>query len=118
MRRSPILEIVSINSVDSLGAETLIAADTYQLREADSKWPRVALLSGSWSANMRIIYRAGYADRASSPQTGAEAVPVRYIQALKMWVEAMYDRDDKMMTVLLDAAERIVAPESAEMRLV
>ena len=36
LRKSPVLAITSINSVDADGVETLIAASTYELREADS----------------------------------------------------------------------------------
>ena len=34
-------------------------------------------------------------------------VPERFKQAMKLWVEAHYDRDEKMMQQLLDAAENI-----------
>jgi len=113
LRRSPALQVVSIKSVDSAGVETTIDSTTYQLREVDSKWPRVVALSGSWTASMlRILFRAGFADTVSSPGEGAEVVPVCFKQAIKLWAEANYDRDEKMMPVLLKTAEGLLDKES------
>lgn len=119
LRKSPVMAITAFVSVDSLGAETAISAATYELREASSKWPRVVPLTGAnWMRGLhRITYRAGYADQTSSPQTGAEVVPERYKQAIKLWVEANYDRDEKMMALLLDAAERVIRPEIADLSI-
>lgn len=121
LRKAPVLAISSFVSVDSDGAETTIDPATYELREADSKWPRLVALNGaSWSASMsgdlRIEYRAGFADQTGSPQQGATVVPVRFRQAIKLHVEAMYDRDEKMMPILLETAQALLKPERAELQ--
>lgn len=117
--KSPVLAITSFVSVDTAGVETEIDASTYELRDGGSKWPRVMPLSGaSWTAGpLRIVFRAGYADQTGSPQTGAEVVPERFKQAIKLWVEANWDRDDKMMALLLDTAERLIKPEMVDISL-
>ena len=109
LRRSPILAIVSVNTVDADGAETLVDTADYELRAADSKFPFLVPTSlATWQdANLRIEFRAGFADLTGSPQDDAGVVPERFKQAMKLWVEAHYDRDEKMMQQLLDAAENI-----------
>jgi hypothetical protein len=42
---------------------------------------------------------------------------VRFIQAMKLWAEATYNRDEKMMTLLLDVAQRLVTSERCELGL-
>lgn len=120
LRKSPVLAITSFVSVNSAtGVETTIDPATYELREADSKWPGVYPLTGAiWTTGpLRITYRAGFADQTGSPQTGAEVVPIRFIQAMKLWCDAMYDRDEKMMNMLLTAAENIIRPEKADLAM-
>lgn len=113
LRRSPALEIVSFVTVNSAGDETAVDASAYELREADSKWPRIVSLTGSgWtSGTFRVVFRAGYATREGSPQEDATVVPVAFAQAIKLWVEANYDRDEKMMAPLLETAERLLDQE-------
>jgi len=118
LRKSPVLSLTSFKSVDAAGVETDIDTDYYELREIDSKWPRIAPLNGAtWPANsdLRIVFRAGFADRDSSPQETAAAVPERYKQAMKLWTEANYGRDEKLMPLLLDTAERLIRSERSEM---
>jgi hypothetical protein len=122
LRKSPVLMITAFKSVDVAGVETTVDPLTYQLREADSKWPRVvALNGGTWSTwltgDLRITYRAGFADTVGSPGEGAEVVPVRFKQAIKLWVEANYDRDEKMMPILLETAECLIKPERSELQI-
>lgn len=118
LRKSPVLEITSFASVDAAGVETVIDPTTYELREADSKWPRLLGVNGAtWTGTLRLIFRAGFADRTGSPQEGASVVPVRFKQAMKLWAEANYDRDKDMMPLLLDVAERLIKPERAELQL-
>ena len=119
LRKSPVLAITSIVSVDSAGAETTIDASTYELREADSKWPRVVGLNGTtWGAGtFRITFRAGYADTTGSPQQTSAEVPARFKNAIKFWAEAHYDRDSVMMEKLVKAAEDMIRPERVELGL-
>lgn len=117
LRKSPALAIVSFVSVDAAGVETAVAATDYELREADSRWPRVVALNGAnWSTGVyRIVFRAGYANTVSSPAEDATVIPERFKQAIKLWVEAHYDRDERMMMVLLNAAEGLVRAERVEL---
>ena len=119
LRKSPVLAITSINSVDADGVETLIAADTYQLREADFRWPTVVRLSGTtWATGTyRILFRAGFADQTSSPTTGAEVVPQRFKQAIRLYAEAHYTKEEKRMGMLIEAAEKLIRPESSDLSL-
>lgn len=116
LRKSPVLEITSFKSVDAAGVETDVDSATYALREADSKYPRLAGLSGAtwYSGTFRITFRAGFCDLTGSPQDDLSAIPVRYKQAIKLWVEANYDRDPVMMEKLLATAASIVASERTE----
>ncbi len=117
LRKSPVLAISSFVTVDAAGDETAVDAATYQLREADGKWPRIVPLSGAlWTAStLRIAYRAGYADRVSSPQQDASVVPDRYKQAIKLYGEALFDRDKDLMPLLMKTAENCVRAECVDL---
>lgn len=119
LRRSPILTVDEVVTIDAAGVEAVVEAETYQLRLATSKYPKlVALNAGSWSAEVtQITFRAGYADRLASPQQDATAVPQRYKQAIKLWVEANYDRDTDRMKLLLDTAECLIKGERVNLSL-
>ena len=82
-----------------------------------SRWPRVVALNGAnWSTGVyKIVFRAGYADTVSSPAQDASVVPERYKQAMKLWIEAMYDRDERMMETLLKTAEGLIRGERVEL---
>lgn len=108
LRRTPVTSIVSFVSVDSDGDETAVDADTYELRDGSGRWPRVVALNGaSWATGeYRIVFEAGYAEGK---------VPARLRQAMKLWAEANYERDDRTMQQLLDAAERLAKPERVDL---
>lgn len=108
LRRSPALGIVSVKTVDGDGVETEVDDSTYELREAASKWPRLVPLSGAtWtSANLRIVFRAGFVNRTGSPQQNATAIPERFKQAIILHVRSNYDDDKDAMA----AAESILRP--------
>lgn len=117
LRKSPVLAITSFVSVDADGDETTIDAATYELREADSKWPRLAPLStATWSSGtFRVTFRAGFADTTGSPQQTAAEVPERFKQAMKLWVQANYDIDPVMTPLLLKTAEALIKSERSEL---
>lgn len=119
LRKAPVLGLVSIVSVDSAGTETALDVNDYRLLEPQSKWPRIVALAGStWSGGtLRVAFRAGFADRTGSPQQGAEMVPERFKWAMKLWTEAVYDRDEKLMPILLKTAEDIIRGERAELQM-
>ncbi len=116
LRRSPILGINSFISADSSGTETGIDSTAYRLCEPLSRYPRLAPVGGNFAAGaLKVEYRAGYVDLTSSPQDGMNLVPARYKQAIKLWAEAHFDRDEKMMPILLQAAENLIKPERIDL---
>lgn len=112
--RSPVLAIVSVASLDSDGDETALSASDYRLAEPKSKWPRIVGLSAG--STYRVTFRAGYADRTGSPTEGASLVPETYKTAMKLWVEAHFDRDPVMMPKLIEAAENIARIERCNLQ--
>lgn len=113
LRRSPVLAITSFVSVDAAGEETELDPDSYELRDANTKRPRVVALGAPWTTGLyRITFRAGYANRDSSPQQDASVVPARFGQAILLYAQALYDVDDKAMQTLMDTAEKLIDPES------
>lgn len=116
LRRSPILEVTRVATIDTLGEEVEVDPGTYEVRDTNSKWPVLIPKTGSvWTASsLRIEFRAGFVDRLGSPQQEVELIPERFKQAMKLWVEANYDRDDKTMDKLLAAAESLIKPERSE----
>lgn len=123
LRKSPVLSIVSFVNFDAAGAETTIDGSTYELRGAHSKWPKLSPLNNiAWPINslyggMRIVFRAGYADRDSSPQQDATVVPKRFSLAMKLWVEANYNRDPNQQFQLLNTAEMLIKPECSNLQI-
>jgi len=118
LRKSPVLAVTSFVTADSAGVETVVDPATWALTEPDSKAPRIAALSGaSWTAGtaLKIEFRAGFIDMIGSPPTGT--VPMRFKQAIKLHAEAHYDRDEKMMGKLLEAAEYLIKPECADLQI-
>lgn len=114
LHRSPILSLLSVSSIDSANNETTISASQYSLREPASKYPRILGVNGDYLGGaVRIVYRAGYIDTIPSPAVGA--VPMIYKQAMMLWAEANYDRDDKMMPLLIKTAEDLLRQERCEL---
>jgi hypothetical protein len=116
LRKSPAIAITSFTTVNADGTETVVSPSFYEIREPNSKWPRLVGLNGAtWTGDLRITFRAGFANLLGSPTEGVEKVPARFIQAMKLWAEATYNRDEKMMALLLDTAERLICSERCEM---
>jgi hypothetical protein len=115
LRRSPVIEITRIATVASDGTETVVGSSTYELREADSRWPSVVALTGSLSGSLRIEFRAGFIDTSASPFVGT--VPEIFLQAVRLYAEALYDKDEKQMPLLQNAAEMLLATESANLQI-
>ena len=108
LRRSPVLAITSVVTVDGNGEETAVSEDDYLLQDTDGKWPLVIPIgTGTWgAANTRITFRAGFANRTGSPVDGVDVVPGRFKQAMILWVKWNYDGDPANLT----AAEAIARP--------
>lgn len=118
LHRSPALAITSFTTVDTAGDETNVDPDDYALADAASKWPRVAGLNGtSWtSGSFRVTFRAGYADRTGSPVQDASVVPDIFKIAIKLHVEAHYNRDADMEK-LVKAAENLLRDERCNLSI-
>ncbi len=118
LRKSPAIAITSFVVVDDEGTETEIDPTTYRLGDADSKWPMIVPVpSTPWPGEVfRVTFRAGYAPAVGSPdsESDVDLVPQRFKQAIMLHAEAFYDRDDKMMEKLLQAAQNLVTPERCE----
>lgn len=112
MRKSPVIAVTSVATVADDGTETVVDDATYEVRDVASRFPRLVPLSGAtWTrSNLRIMFRAGYADTLGSPPQGEEVVPVRFKQAMKLWVEAAYNGGPDAQK-LLDTAERLIKSE-------
>lgn len=92
--RSPVIGIESVKSVSSEGTETEIAAETYEVREPDSRWPLLLPKNGAvWNDSvLRIVYRAGFVDLAASPEETPETkVPKAIIQSMLLIISNFYD---------------------------
>lgn len=100
LRRSPIIEVETMYTIDSQGVETLVDASTYQLREPTSRWPRLVPLTGAiWTGGaFNVTFRAGFADQLGSPVTGAEVVPGVLKHAIKLII-ANYDQNREPVNV-------------------
>lgn len=111
LRRSPILEVLSVKTVDADGEETTVAAGEYELRAAASKFPfLVPTSTATWQdSNLRITFRAGFADLTGSPQDTASVVPARFKQAMKLWTKGAYDGDEASREAALRLAKRLKA---------
>ncbi len=114
LQRSPVLEILAFVTVSADGTEVDVDETAYRLDDAGTKWPRLVLLTGfSSCAELRIRFRAGFANRTGSPQDGAEKVPETAKDAMKLYAEALYDRDKDSMNLLIDTATMLAKQESA-----
>jgi len=118
LHRAPILEVLSVVHIDDEDVETAQnfpgspALPNWALRDGDSKWPRLSQLDDAvwYPGRYRIEFRAGYADRAVSPKQGAEVVPEMFMHAMKHYADAHWNRDEKMMEKLIQAAEKLLDP--------
>ncbi len=123
LHKSPVIEITSFVSVDSAGVETEFGEGSpflanYELREGNSKFPRIVGLDGAtWCTDiLKIEFRAGFAPEEGSPLApDAARVMERFKIAIRLWVEAHYDRDKEMMPILVQAAENMIRPERVEL---
>jgi uncharacterized phiE125 gp8 family phage protein len=121
LRRSPVLAVTSVTKIDSAGARTVLDADTYEVLEPDSKWPRLVMVNRSaFSGSHEIEFRAGFADRTGSPLEDASAVPVVCKRAIKL-IAAHYSEHRTPLIVGTIASELaltikwLLASQRAEM---
>lgn len=100
LRRSPILGITKVATLDSSNVATELDASSYVLLDGGSRWPRIMPLNNAWSTatDFLVEYRAGFADRTGSPVTGAEVVPAALIHAVKL-VIANFDANREPVNI-------------------
>lgn len=116
LRRSPVIAITAFVSVGADGTETEFDAATYRLDDQAKKWPRIVpIISFGTNVELRIRFRAGFANRLGSPTDGVEKVPETAKQAIKLYAEALYDRDKSSMALLISTAESLADQESANL---
>jgi hypothetical protein len=118
LRKSPVIAITRMATVDADGEEAVISDDQYQLREGASKFPRLVATSGAtWTGAqaLRIEFRAGFADRAGSPVDDASVIPSRFKQAVIMWVRGNYDAEPADMETFMKMAEALIRPEKTNL---
>lgn len=91
---APIVDIVSVHYLDSLGQPQLVDPDTFELFGGDlgnawgKSWPTPGAYRGN-AETVRIRYRAGYVvDPAADPLVPAVPEPIR--QAILLMVGDMY----------------------------
>lgn len=117
-RRSPVLEVLSVFSVDGATETELTGYSTHGL---DSKWPTLALASGtSFTDKSYVKYRAGFVNRLGSPQQEADVVPKLFKQAIKLLVTFFYENRDLVSAELPEdqvpqAVRWLLASQRAEL---
>lgn len=119
LRRSPVLQVIDFVTVGTDGSETAVDASSYRLDDLGTKWPRIVPLVGfGGCVELRVRFRAGFADRTGSPTEGAEKVPETAKQAIKLYGEALFDRDKNSMDLLKSTAQYLASVESANLSTV
>lgn len=116
--RGKVSSVSSITYIDTGGTSQTLGTDQYQV-DSDSEPARIVPAYGvvyptikSGQINgITITYLAGYApDDSASPTDHAGNVPDAIKSALKLWVEAHYDRDPGSMDRLLMAVKALLIP--------
>lgn len=118
LRRAPVIEIVSISSLDSAGTQTIADVADFGLRDADSRWPRLIAASGllPTTGRMSIVFRAGYANRVDSPVQDGSVVPDTIKQGIMLYGEALYDKDSKDMLMLMQVSRDLLRTERCDLQ--
>jgi uncharacterized phiE125 gp8 family phage protein len=98
LRRSPVIELLSVSSIDCYGTLTEFQADgspevsPFTLLDAGTKWPRImAGSSTSWTDRLQIEFRAGFADLTGSPQDPMTKVPATIRHAMKLLIAHYFE---------------------------
>lgn len=116
--RGPLLQTLSFKYTDEDGDLQDVDADLY-LTESSLKnvAPRIVpAYNATWpysipvSDSLRIQWRAGFVDRTGSPTESMTQIPGPLLSAVKLHVEAHYDRDERTFKMLMDAVESLLGP--------
>lgn len=113
----PVSSVSGITYIDSGGTQRTLATDQYQV-DTNSTPPRITPEYGVvWPfvkpgrVNAIVVtYVAGYAPSSDSPTDHAANVPKAIKAALKLHVEAHFDRDERQMELLLKTVRNLLAP--------
>lgn len=71
-----------------------------------SKWPTVELEAGDYT----LEYIAGFGGDLDSPQ---HRIPEPFRQAILLYAEALYDKDERTMGMIIDAAKALLDQNGA-----
>lgn len=116
--RGPLLGGVSLSYTDASGTIVALDEDQYVVEAAlKNRAPRIVLGYGvTWpysvpvSDAIRVRWRAGFADLTGSPTESVSQVPAPLRAAIKLHVEAHYDRDERTFDMLMKAVESLCNP--------
>ncbi len=99
--KPPLLAVTGIAYTDTGGAAQVLAADQYTVDNSFSAGPRIVpAWQVAWPAvrsvpaAVLVTFRAGYADRAGSPQQDGSVVPGPLRAAMKLYIGSLFkDRE-------------------------
>lgn len=116
--RGPLLQNLSFKYTDEAGDLQDVDSDLYIVESSlknvaprivpayNATWPYAIPVSDS----LRIQWRAGFVDLTGSPTEAMTQIPGPLLSAVKLHVEAHYDRDERTFKMLMDAVESLLGP--------
>lgn len=116
--RGPYLSLLSYKYTDEAGDLQNIDADSYVIESSlKNVAPRIVpAYNVTWpysipvSDSLRIQWRAGFVDLTGSPTEDMTKIPGPLLSAVKLHVEAHYDRDERTFSMLMKAVDSLCAP--------
>lgn len=115
--RGPVTSVVAVKYVNNAGSLVEVDASLYQVDIYGTPPTIRTVFGANWpvpkmgTVNAVVVeYLAGYAPGDGSPTDYAENVPSNLKSALKLHIEAHYDRDRMQMEQLLKAARNLLSP--------
>lgn len=116
--RGPLLHLLSYKYTDADGDLQDQDADSYIVESSlkniaprivpayNATWPYAMPVSDS----LRVQWRAGFVDRTGSPTEDMTKIPGPLLSAVKLHVEAHYERDERTFKMLMDAVDALLSP--------
>jgi uncharacterized phiE125 gp8 family phage protein len=124
LRRYPIIEVQSF-VYDESGTATTLASTNYEVDGPLTKFPKLiqsynGTISTNYTRPITIQFRAGFANRSSSPTEGREKVPAPFKHAIKLLVGHLYENReaDPKMTDVPMAVKWLLNTKRAELGVV
>lgn len=116
--RGPLLQLLSYKYTDADGVLQNQDADTYIVESSlkniaprivpayNATWPYAIPVSDS----LRVQWRAGFVDLTGSPTEDMTKIPGPLLSAVKLHVEAHYERDERTFRMLMSAVDALLSP--------